>query len=152
MSRIDGVYDINEVYAHKAHTPGSTYEDAAGNVFVFLPGCTGVDSTHRVVTYDEDLVTTLIAANAKGRVAVFMADADVTTEYAWAQIYGKCAEVTTDAIAIDTPLYIDATEGRLDDAAVTGDFVVGIIARSTDASTNIATAELSYPFVTDTLG
>lgn len=152
MSRIDGVYDLNEVYTHKAHTPGSTYEDAAGNVFVFLPGCTGVDSTHRVVTYDEDLVTALIAANAVGRVAVFLSDVAASTSYGWAQIYGKCTEGTTDAIATDKQMYIDATAGRVDDAAVTGDLVIGMISRSTDASTNIATLELNYPFVSDVLG
>lgn len=152
MSKLNGVYDLNTVYSNAAHTPGTTYEDAAGNVYVFLPGCSGVSDSARVVTYDENLVTTLIAANAVGRVAVFLANADATTEYAWAQIYGKCTEGTTDAIAADKQMYIDATAGRVDDAAVTGDLVIGMISRSTDASTNIATLELNYPFVSDVLG
>lgn len=152
MSRIKGVQDLQAVHSRKAHTPGSTYEDAEGNVYIFLQGVASVDSTHRVVTYDEDLVTSLIAANAVGRVAVFLADVDATTKWGWAQIYGKCTEGTTDAIATDKQMYIDATAGRVDDAAVTGDAVIGMISRSTDASTNIATLELNYPFVSDVLG
>lgn len=152
MSKVDGIYDINTVYAYAAHTPGTTFEDESGNVFIFLKGITGVDSTHRWVTYNHALVTALLAANAKGRCAVFMADVDANTKYGWAQIYGSCAEATTDAIATDSVLYIDATAGRVDDAAVTGDLVLGAISRSTDASTNIATVELNYPQVTDTLG
>lgn len=129
---------------------GTRRRDGSGNEFIYLKGITGVTATSNWVTFDADHVTALLAANAKGRVAVFMAVVDANTKFGWAQIYGKCAVAATDAIATNAPLYIDATSGRVDDAAVTGDFVFGAISRSTDASTNIATVELNYPFVTDT--
>lgn len=131
---------------------GTRRRDGSGNEFVYLKGITGVDATHNWVTYDEDNVTALLAANAKGRVAVFMAVVDANTKFGWAQIFGKNSVAGTDAIADNAVLYIDATAGRVDDAAVTGDIVLGAISRSTDASTNIATVELNYPQVTDTLG
>lgn len=129
---------------------GTRAFDTAGNEYIYLQGVASLDATHNWVTFDEDGVTTLIAANAVGRVAVAMAIIDATTKYGWFQIYGKNSAGGSDAIAIDKQMFIDATAGRVDDAAVSGDGVYGVWSRSTDASTNIATFELCYPFVTDT--
>jgi hypothetical protein len=144
--------DTAEVSTIQQHELGTRARDEDGNEYIYLKGITGVDSTHNWVSYDEDYVTTLLAANAVGRVAVFMAAVDANTKFGWAQIFGKNSIAGTDAIATDKQLYIDATAGRADDAAVTGDLILNAISRSTDASTNIATVELNYPFVSDTLG
>ncbi len=134
-----------------AIVPVGTRRRSGVNEFVYLQGVTGVDSTHNWVTFDEDNVTTLLAANAKGRVAVFMAAVDATSKFGWAQIYGKCAVAASDTVSDNGTLYIDATAGRVDDAAVTGDLIVGAWARSADTS-NVLTVELGYPVVTDALG
>jgi len=149
-------FDINAVYTATTFQEagarlGQVYVDGE-NEYIFLKGITGVTSTTRMVTYTNAYVTALLTANAIGPVAVFMADVDANTKFGWAQIKGSCPEATSDAIATNAALYIDATAGRVDDAAVTGDLVVGIVSRSTDASTNIFTAQLNYPFVTDVLG
>jgi len=149
-------FDIDQVYTTTTFQEaganlGQIYE-TKGKVYIFLKGVSGVDSTHRWVTFGNTHAAALLAAGAVGRCAVFMADVDATTKYGWAQIYGSCPEATSDAIATNSKLYIDATAGRVDDAAVTGDLLVGAWSRSTDASTNIFTAELNYPQVTATLG
>ncbi len=144
--------DTAEVSTIQQHELGTKARDENGNEYIYLKGVSGVDSTHNWVSFDEDYVTTLLAANAVGRVAIFMAAIDATTKFGWAQIYGKNTIGGSDAIATDKQMYIDATAGRVDDAAVTGDIVLGAISRSTDASTNIATFELNHPFVSDVLG
>lgn len=131
---------------------GTRITDTNGNEFIYMKGVSGVTATSNWVSFDEDHVTTLLAANAVGRVAVAMGVCDANTKFGWFQIYGKCAVAATDAVAVDKQVYIDATAGRVDDGAVTGDIVIGAITRSTDSSTNIATVELNYPMVSDVLG
>lgn len=125
-------------------------QDADGNEYIYLQGVTGV-SANTVVTFDEDGVTSLITANAVGEVAVAQAAIDSTDKYGWFCIYGKTDAAVNSGIADNSPLYIASTDGRFDDASTAGDLVVGAVSRSTDSS-NVATVQLTYPVVTDTLG
>jgi hypothetical protein len=120
------------------------------NEFIYL---TGVASTAigSVVTYDELFITTLIAANAIGPVAVAMA-ATVASTFGWYQIRGKNVVVSCDAGVVDnSKVYIDGTSGRVDDTVVAGDQVSNAVFRSTDTS-NICTLQMQYPYVNDSLG
>lgn len=128
---------------------GTRALDTDGNEFMLVQGVASLDGTHNWVSLDENIVTTLLAANAVGRVGVVMSVLDATTKYGWAQVYGKNTIAGADTTADNKQLFIDATAGRVDDAAVSGDGVYGAISRSTDTS-NLITVELSYPFVTDT--
>lgn len=130
---------------------GTRIRDNNGNEFIYMQGVTGVDATHNWVSFDENYVTTLLTAGAKGRVAIAMAVIDATTKYGWFQVYGKNTIAGTDAVSDNGVPYIDATAGRIDDAAVTGDVVQGAMIRSAD-NTNIATVELNYPFVNTKMG
>lgn len=142
--------NTSDIFTTKVHALGTMGFDAAGNCYVFAQGVASLTATANWVTFDADYVTTLLAANAVGRVGIAMAVLDATTKYGWFQVYGKNAIGASDAIATNKQMFIDATSGRVDDAAVSGDGVYGAISRSTDASTNVATFELNYPFVTDT--
>lgn len=128
---------------------GEVVSDELGKQYVFL---TGLDSTAAGswVTYNESYVTALLAANAVGPVAVAMA-ATVGSTYGFYQIYGNCAVSASDTTAADKALYIDATAGRVDDAVVTGDLIVGACSTAAD-STNVLPVFLNFPFVTDVLG
>lgn len=110
----------------------------------------GVASTvaGSVVTYDENGVTTLIAANAIGPVAVAMA-ATVADRWGWYQVRGA-GTAACGTVADNTQAYI-GTAGRIDDAVVTGDLIANMVIRSTDSS-NLCTVQMNYPFVTDALG
>jgi hypothetical protein len=121
----------------------------SGNEYIYL---TGVASTaaYSVVTFDEVGVTALITANAVGDVAVAQAAVDATTKYGWYLIYGT-GTAKCDTIADNKACFIDGTDGRVDDAVVTGDLIVGMYSRSADSS-NTCTVQVSYPKVTDILG
>lgn len=129
---------------------GEIVTDQLGKQYIFL---TGVASTvaGSWVTFDEAYLTTLLAANAVGPVGVAMA-ATVASTYGFYQIYGHCATSASDTVAAgDVALYIDGTAGRVDDAVVAGDLVVGAFAMDADA-TNVLPVFLSFPFVTNVLG
>lgn len=138
--------DTSVVDSSAQHPVGTRAVDGDGNEYVYGLGVasTAIGSW---VSFDEALATTLLAANAVGRVGVAMA-AIVASKYGWYQVYGKNTAAACDTIADNKPCYIDGTNGRVDDAGVAGDLVFGAISRSTDSS-NLCTVELSYPFVCD---
>lgn len=142
--------DTDAVDTTQRHPLGAIATDLDGNEYIYLKGVANLDAGEWV-SFDEDHVTTLLAGNAVGRVAIAMAAISANTKFGWFQIYGKNVIAATDAIAADKQLYIDATAGRVDDAAVTGDLVIGAISRSAD-NTNVATVEINYPMVSDVLG
>lgn len=111
----------------------------------------GVASTvaNDVVTFDENFATTRLVPDAVGPVAVALA-AVVANKYGWYQIYGN-ASVNSDTMAADTQAYIDTVSGKVDDAAVTGDLVLGMTAAAA-TSGGVTAVFLNYPAVTNVLG
>ena len=128
---------------------GTRAFDKDGNEYIYLQGVAST-AANSWVSFDEDHVTTLLAADAKGRVAIAMA-ATVANKYGWYQIYGKATGKVLTGFADNGLVYATSTGGSVDDAVVSGDLVVGAIGRSA-ISSGTATMELNYPFVTDTLG
>lgn len=142
--------DTDAVHTTLEHPLGTRAVDGDGNIYIYLQGVAST-AAGDWVTFDEAHLTTRTAANAVGRVGIAMA-AIVASSYGWYQIYGKntIANVGT-SFADNGKVYLTATAGRIDDAVVAGDLVVGAIGRSVEAS-NVATVELNFPFATDALG
>ncbi len=138
--------DTSVIDTAAAHNVGVRAVDANGNEFVYGLGVAST-AAGSWVSFDEVLATTLLTANAIGRVGIAMA-AIVASRWGWYQIYGKNTIAASDTVADNAPLYIDGTAGRCDDAGVAGDLIFGAWSRSADA-TNVLTVELNYPFVAD---
>lgn len=138
--------DTGAVHTTAEHPLGTRAWDKDGNEYIYL---LGVASTvaGSWVSFDEALATTLLVANAVGRVGVAMA-AIVASSYGWYQIYGKNTIAKADTVAADKGLYIDNNAGQVDDAGVAGDWICGAISRSATAA-GIITVELNYPSVCD---
>jgi hypothetical protein len=142
---------VDAVDTTKAFPLGTRLKDSEGNEFIYVQGVAS-GAAGSWVSFDEAFVTTLLTANAKGRVGILLAALDATTDFGWAQIYGKNTIAKVAASFADNGLiYATATPGTVDDAVVAGDLVVGAIGRSA-ISGGVATVELSYPFITDALG
>jgi len=124
-----------------------------GNAYSYLQGVGSVVAGSWV-SFDENGVTTLLAANAKGRVGIAMAACDATTKFGWFQVYGKAVGKVLAAFADNGIPFATATAGSVDDAVVTGDLVLNAIGRSAIDTpvTGQAYFELNYPSVNDTLG
>ena len=124
----------------------STTTDYGNASFIYLKG---VASTvvGSVVTYDEDSQTALITANAVGPVAVAMSINVAGPNYGWYQRSG-IAYMAADTCAADVLLYIDATDGRVDDAVVAGDAILTATSL-TAASSNFLDGYINYPAVTN---
>lgn len=140
--------DTSIVDTAKEHELGTRAFDENGNEYIYL---TGVASTAAGswVSFDEVHITTLTVANALGRVAVAMA-ATVASTYGWYQIYGKSTTALSASPVTDNDaLFLHATAGHACGTDVAGDFIVGAISRSANASSASAviTVELNYPVV-----
>lgn len=140
---------INATSTTQQHPLGTRVWDTQGNNYVYLQG---VASTvvGNFVTFNHNFATTRIAADAVGPVAVAKS-ACVANQFGWYQVYGINTEATTDTVAANKSCYIDNVVGRVDDAVVTGDLVVGCFTMTADTS-NVATVSLNFPYVTDVLG
>lgn len=146
-------YDLTKVWTSTdTDTPtlGERYTDGAtGDQYVFLQG---VASTvlGSWVTYDELGVTTLLAANAIGPVAIAQGAVDANTKKGWYLIWGTCSALVAAGFADNGNLYATATAGTADDAVVAGDRVKNAIGRSA-ISGGLATVQVWYPFMDDGL-
>ena len=142
--------DITTVHSRTVIALGTRAQDTNGNAYIFL---IGVASTvaGSWVTYDEQYLTTLLAANAKGPVGVAMA-AIVANKYGWYQIYGTatgCAGATLDD---DDVVGRTGADGYVGDGPPAGDIIYGCICRSAmeDGGTNTTTTfTINYPYVDD---
>lgn len=157
MAELTGITQIfsgntTEVDTVLNHPLGTRARDEAGNEYVYLTGASST-AAGSWVTFDEDKLTTLTAANAVGPVAVAMAAVDSTSEYGWYQIYGHVATalaITDGDCAANVQLYLTSTAGTVDDVDVAGDHIIGAISRVAETTTaGYIEAQINYPFVSN---
>jgi hypothetical protein len=105
--------------------------DDSGRLGVYLQGVGSVVAGD-AVTYDEAGVTTLLAANAIGPVAIATAAVDATTEYGWFVVSAPKG-VTVNGVASSADnvgVGRETTNGKLGDGRGAGDQIQGAVARS----------------------
>jgi hypothetical protein len=79
-----------------------------------------------------DYTLVLLAARLMGKVGLAIsALTSATATWGWVQISGR-GVAKCDTVAAAAPCYIDGTAGRIDDAAVAGDAVIGMQTYSSD--------------------
>jgi hypothetical protein len=138
---------IDQIDTVKRFALGTTI-DLGDSAFTYVQGVTS-GAANKFATYTLAGVTTLIVADAVGRVGVFCADLDATTKYGWLQVKALAGRSgATDTVAANTVPYIDGTAGRVDDVAVAGDKVYNCFILSADTS-NVATVAFNYPYITN---
>lgn len=111
---------------------------------------TGVTSTARgsVVSITDAYGTTLIAARVAGAAGLALAAVDATTKYGWYQVLGQ-GVAACDTVAANAACYIDGTAGRIDDAGVAGDQVVGMRTVTSDDTGTCVVCMATYPSTAD---
>ena len=126
---------------------GQRAYDANGNEYAYWLGvastAAGDWASMNAATYQ----TARLATNAVGPVGIAMA-AIVASTYGWYQVYGYNTISASDTVAGAGALYIDGTAGRVDDADVAGDVVIGAYSTAADA-TNVLPVMIAYPHVSN---
>lgn len=130
---------------------GTRASDDEGNEYIYLVGI-GSCVAGSWVTYDELGVTALLAAGAKGPVAVAMA-ALTAGLWGWFQIFGKVAAALTCSPVADNAIvgfeHVDGN-GYVGDGHASPDEIYGAICRGVSVGASPAAKavyQIYYPFV-----
>lgn len=115
--------------------------------FIYLKGATSV-ARGSVCIIGDDYIVTLIAARAIGAVCLSLGAVDTATKAGWFQVLGRGVALC-DTVAAAAPCYIDGTSGRIDDAAVAGDAVMGMRTNTADDTGTCVVTMGSYPLTGD---
>lgn len=121
--------------------------------FVYLKGAANT-AEGVAVTFDEEGVTTLLAANAKGPVAWALA-ATVANTFGWYQRLGKIAADCAAASLADAGVGREGADGQIGDGRAAGDEIYGVLSRSatdTPATGFCWVQAFAYPWVDDANG
>lgn len=116
--------------------------------FVYLQGCAGTIAG-TVVTYDEAGLTSLIALNAVGPVAVALAPC-VAGTFGWYAVRGTFPVDVVASCADNAKLGIETTSGKVGDGCAVGDAISGMVSRAATTTAAIVMCQLMYPSVNDT--
>lgn len=124
--------------------------DLGEGEFIYCKGVASTVTGSVVTFYESDYTTALLAADAKGQVAVAMR-AITAGYYGWYQIRGKAIAKCVAAVADNGLVYACATAGSIDDAATAGDRVKKAMTASATngAGTGLCYLEINYPFMDD---
>lgn len=131
---------------------GTVAWDTAGNKWRYMKGI-GSTVQGSWVTYDEAGVTALLAANAKGPVAVAGA-AIVANKYGWYCVEAFSVQAMLAANCADNALIgREGADGVAGDGRAAGDEIYGAITRgSTSGSAALTAVQIFNPFVDDAKG
>jgi hypothetical protein len=126
--------------------------DDFGNTaeFIYLKGI-GSTIAGSVVTFDEAGVTALIAANAKGPVAIAMA-ATVANTWGWYCVQGTVKADVVANSADNSTIGRETTDGKVGDGRAAGDEIANAFQREATTSAALAYVQIDHPFVNDFLG
>ena len=144
--------DTTQKYALLQRTKGQSATYGAAE-FIYLKGVAST-AEGAVVTYDEVGVTTALAANAKGPVAIALG-ATVASTYGWYQIVGKAAALCAASSGDNATMGYEGAAFTIGDGRAAGDQIAGCFSRSaTDTpTTGMCWVQLTFPpFVDDFQG
>ena len=130
---------------------GARRVDGDGNEYIYLKGV-GSTVVGSWVTFDEAGITALLAANAKGFVAVATA-ATVANTYGWYLVSGTGQAMLAAATADNAILGRETTDGVAGDGRAAGDEILGAMSRgATAGAAALAAVQIRNPLVNDITG
>lgn len=152
-ARTDTTYSSAEMAQGKAFGVGDSYEDAAGNEWVFVQAGAAI-TTYSVVSVDSTYLAQPIT-NALASAPVMVGVAAVSFlsgYYGWVQQRGPCTIQVLASAAKNAALHTTVTGGALDTTTIstsTNYIIIGITALSagTAGGTTNVPALMSYPNV-----
>ncbi len=115
--------------------------------FIYLEGCASIVRGD-VVTYNDNYLCVRLAARATGGAALALG-ACVASNYGWFQILGRGVATSNTTIIDGTQAYACGTAGMIDDAAVAGDAIIGMIISSTTDTATCVVNMTTYPALAD---
>ncbi len=127
---------------------GTTVNLDDGGQAVYVQAASAVAQYDAVAVLGNNTVVPITTTNSANSKAVGFAQVSIASaSYGWVQIGGKPVVKLAASCAPAVPLYTTATAGTLDDAAVSGGLVAGIVALTTASGATALTCVAGYPHV-----
>ena len=142
---------LTDVHTSQQNPLMARCEDEAGGQYIYLQGVSSLVASD-AVTYDENGVTTLLAANAIGPVAIAMATVDATTKFGWFCVRSPRGGVLANLVANsadNATLGRETTNGKLGDGRAAGDAIANAVARGATSGAAAALIQINNPYVDD---
>jgi hypothetical protein len=126
--------------------------DTTGNSaeYIYLQGI-GSTIVGSVVTFDEAGLTALIAANAKGPVAVATA-ITVASTYGWYGIQGTFLTDVVASCADNATIGRETTDGKVGDNRAAGDQIANAFSRASTTGAAVILCQFDHSYVDDFMG
>ena len=127
---------------------GTTVNLDDGGQAVYVQAASAVAQYDAVSVRFNNTVVPITTTNSANSKAVGFAQASIASAYyGWVQIGGKPVVKLAASCLPAVPLYTTATAGTLDDTAVSGGLVAGIVAVTTASGATALTCVAGYPHV-----
>lgn len=124
-------HDLYAADATQEHTPGQivmaedkSSADLGVGEFIYAQANEAIDQYEAVLIDQADYGADLAVANGIGMFGVALTGL-ASGEWGWFQISGKATVLVASGFAAGNLVYLTATAGTVDDAAVAGDIVYG---------------------------
>jgi len=127
---------------------GTTVNLDDGGQAVYVQAASAVAQYDAVSVRFNNTVVPITTTNSANSKAVGFAQTSIASAaYGWVQIGGKPVVKLAASCLPAVPLYTTATAGTLDDTAVSGGLVAGIVAVTTASGATALTCVAGYPHV-----
>lgn len=136
-----------DVHTSQLNDLGATRTANDNSVYIYLKGASSIADGSWVTYQAGTFTAALLAAGAKGSVAIASGAVDAATKYGWFLIVGSDTAVCESSIVSNANVYATATAGRVDDAIVKNDQVKRARTSTAGVAGGTATAVIDRPFI-----
>lgn len=135
-----------DVHTTQQNPLGTIAKDDSGNEYIYLQGATNVADGSWVSYIAGAFVASLLAAGAKGSVAI-SSGAIGATAFGWFLISGQDTAVCESSILSNAHCFATGTAGEVDDAVVKNDQVKRARTVTAGVAGATATVAIDRPFI-----
>ncbi len=131
-----------------AVTPGTVVTLDDGGMAVYVKAASAISQYNAVLIPNTNIAVNATTARAADTKRVGFAQVSIASGYyGWVQLGGKVRVNVSASCLPAVALYTTTTEGRLDDATVSGALVAGVVTELTASATSAMTAVAAFTMV-----
>ena len=131
-----------------AITPGTMVTLDDGGLAVYVRAASAISQYNAVLIPNTNIAVNATTARAADTKRVGFAQVSIASGYyGWVQLGGKVRVNVSASCLPAVALYTTTTEGRLDDATVSGALVAGVVTELTASATSAMTAVAAFTMI-----
>jgi len=131
-----------------AVTPGTVVTLDDGGLAVYVRAASAISQYNAVLIPNTNIAVNATTARAADTKRVGFAQVSIASGYyGWVQLGGKVRVNVSASCLPAVALYTTTTEGRLDDATVSGALVAGVVTELTASATSAMTAVAAFTMI-----